>query len=108
MLSPEPRVRVWAVEDKTTGAFAGQCGLRAVDEDYGPEIDLPYQCPRISRNKGYGTETVIAVLGHAWVHSALTASRPLPWPTTSAVAGHREVGDALRRTRHVLRDGGPE
>lgn len=33
---------MWAVEDKTTGAFVGQCGIRAIDEDYGPEIDLAY------------------------------------------------------------------
>ena len=31
---------MWAVEDKTTGAFVGQCGLRPVDEGAGPEIDL--------------------------------------------------------------------
>jgi [ribosomal protein S5]-alanine N-acetyltransferase len=55
---------MWAVEDKTTGAFVGQCGLRAVDEDYGPEIDLAYHYLRTSWNKGYGTEAVIAVLGH--------------------------------------------
>jgi ribosomal-protein-alanine N-acetyltransferase len=52
------------VEDKTTGAFVGQCGLRAVDEDYGPEIDFAYRYLRTSWNKGYATEAVIAVLGH--------------------------------------------
>lgn len=43
---------MWAVEDKTTGAFVGQCGLRAVDEDYGPEIDLAYHYLRTSWNNG--------------------------------------------------------
>jgi RimJ/RimL family protein N-acetyltransferase len=33
---------MWAVEDKTTGTFVGQCGLRPVDEGTGPEIDLAY------------------------------------------------------------------
>ena len=33
---------MWAVEDNTTGAFVGQCGLRPVDEGSGPEIDLAY------------------------------------------------------------------
>ena len=47
---------MWAVEDKSTGAFVGQCGLRAVEEDYGPETDLAYHYLRTSRNKGYGTE----------------------------------------------------
>ena len=55
---------MWAVEDKTTAAFLGQCGIWAIDEDYGPENDLAYCYPRTSWNKGYGTEAVIAVLGH--------------------------------------------
>lgn len=55
---------MWAVENKATGAFLGQCGVRSVDEDYGPEIDLAYHYPPASWNKGYGTESVIAVLGH--------------------------------------------
>ena len=31
---------MWAVEDKPTAAFVGQCGLRPVDEGAGPEIDV--------------------------------------------------------------------
>jgi RimJ/RimL family protein N-acetyltransferase len=27
---------MWAVEDKATGAFVGQCGLRPADEGAGP------------------------------------------------------------------------
>ncbi len=55
---------MWAVEDKTTGTFVGQCGLRPVDEGAGPEIDLAYHFTRASWNKGYGTEAAIAVLAH--------------------------------------------
>jgi len=55
---------MWAVDDKTTGAFVGQCGLRPVDEGAGPEIDLAYHFKRASWNRGYGTEAVIAVLAH--------------------------------------------
>ena len=55
---------MWAVEDKTTGAFAGQCGLRPVDEGAGPEIDLAYHYTRASWNKGYATEAAVAVIGH--------------------------------------------
>jgi RimJ/RimL family protein N-acetyltransferase len=55
---------MWAVEDKTTGMFVGQCGLRPVDEGAGPEIDLAYHYSRASWNKGYGTEAAIAVIGH--------------------------------------------
>jgi RimJ/RimL family protein N-acetyltransferase len=55
---------MWAVDDKTTGTFVGQCGIRPVDEGAGPEIDLAYHYTRSSWNKGYATEAVIAVLAH--------------------------------------------
>jgi RimJ/RimL family protein N-acetyltransferase len=55
---------MWAVDDKTTGTFVGQIGLRPVDQGAGPEIDLAYHYTRASWNKGYGTEAAIAVLGH--------------------------------------------
>jgi [ribosomal protein S5]-alanine N-acetyltransferase len=55
---------MWAVEEKTTGTFAGQCGLRPVDEGARPEIDLAYHYARACWNKGYGTEAAIAVLAH--------------------------------------------
>lgn len=55
---------MWAVDDKATGTFVGQCGIRPVDEGAGPEIDLAYHYTRASWNKGYATEAVIAVLAH--------------------------------------------
>jgi RimJ/RimL family protein N-acetyltransferase len=55
---------MWAVDDKATGTFAGQCGLRPVDEGAGPEIELAYHYTRASWNMGYGTEAAIAVLAH--------------------------------------------
>jgi RimJ/RimL family protein N-acetyltransferase len=55
---------VWAVDNKATGAFVGQCGIRPVEEDAGPEVELAYHYTRFSWNKGFGTEAVIAVLAH--------------------------------------------
>jgi RimJ/RimL family protein N-acetyltransferase len=55
---------MWAVEDKTTGTFVGQCGLRPVDQGAGPEIDLAYHYTRACWGKGYGTEAAVAVLAH--------------------------------------------
>ena len=55
---------MWAVEERQTGMFIGQCGLRPVDEGAGPEIEMAYHYTRSSWNKGYGTEAVIAVLAH--------------------------------------------
>ena len=54
---------MWAVDDKTTGTFVGQCGLRPVEEGAGPEIDLAYHYTLDSWNNGYATEAAIAVLG---------------------------------------------
>jgi RimJ/RimL family protein N-acetyltransferase len=60
------RQHAWSsvVEDKTTGTFVGQCGLRPVDEGAGREIDLAYHYTRASWGKGYATEAAIAVIGH--------------------------------------------
>ena len=55
---------MWAVEDKATGTFVGQCGLRPADEGAGPEIDLAYHFTKACWNKGYATEAVIAVVAH--------------------------------------------
>jgi RimJ/RimL family protein N-acetyltransferase len=58
---------MWAVEEKTTGTFIGQCGLRpaaTMDPSAGSEIDLAYHLATASWNKGYATEAVVAVLGH--------------------------------------------
>jgi RimJ/RimL family protein N-acetyltransferase len=58
---------MWAVEEKSTGTFIGQCGLRpaaTMDPSAGSEIDLSYHLTSITWNKGYGTEAVVAVLAH--------------------------------------------
>jgi RimJ/RimL family protein N-acetyltransferase len=58
---------MWAVEEKATGVFVGQCGLRpavTMDPSAGSEIDLGYHLTRASWNKGYATEAVVAVLGY--------------------------------------------
>jgi RimJ/RimL family protein N-acetyltransferase len=58
---------MWAVENRATGAFIGQCGLRpanSMDRDAGSEIDLAYHFLRASWNQGYASEAAIAVLAH--------------------------------------------
>jgi ribosomal-protein-alanine N-acetyltransferase len=55
---------MWAADDKATGAFVGQCGIRPLEEGAGPEVELGYHYTRASWGKGYGTEAVIAVLAH--------------------------------------------
>jgi RimJ/RimL family protein N-acetyltransferase len=68
---------MWAIEEKSTGSFLGQCGLRPVDSVLPPaealappvegarrEFDLAYHFNQASWNKGYATEAAIAVLTH--------------------------------------------
>ena len=55
---------MWAVDDKATSTFVGQCGIRPVEEGAGPEIDLAYHYTRACWNKGFGTEAAVAVLAH--------------------------------------------
>jgi RimJ/RimL family protein N-acetyltransferase len=56
---------MWAVDDRASGSFIGQCGIRpakALDESAGPEIDLAYFFARHAWGKGFGTEAAVAVL----------------------------------------------
>lgn len=58
---------MWAVEERMTGTFIGQCGLRpakSMDENAGSEIDLGYHFASASWNKGFATESAVAVLAH--------------------------------------------
>jgi RimJ/RimL family protein N-acetyltransferase len=55
---------MWAVEEKATRAFVGQCGIRPVDEGAGPEVDLAYHFKMACWNRGYATEAALAVLAH--------------------------------------------
>ena len=49
---------MWAVDDRPTGTFIGQCGIRpakSMDENAGSEIDLAYHFATASWSKGYAT-----------------------------------------------------
>jgi ribosomal-protein-alanine N-acetyltransferase len=75
---------MWALEDKASGAFLGQCGIRPVDEGLGPEIDLAYHYTQATWNQGYGTEAAVAVLSHGF--------GPLALAVIMAVAAPENVG----------------
>jgi [ribosomal protein S5]-alanine N-acetyltransferase len=55
---------MWAVDDKATRTFVGQCGIRPVDEGAGPEVDLAYHFFPTTWNRGYATEAAVAVLAY--------------------------------------------
>jgi RimJ/RimL family protein N-acetyltransferase len=56
---------LWAVVEKNTSRFVGQCGLQPVERT-GPEIELAYHFAPSTWNRGYGTEAAVAVLGHGF------------------------------------------
>jgi RimJ/RimL family protein N-acetyltransferase len=90
---------MWAVADKATGAFIGQCGIKpakSMDKDAGSEIDLAYHYPRASWNRGYATEAAIAVLAHGLETIGLESIMAVVVPGNHRlVAGHGEGRDAL-------------
>ena len=61
---------IWAVALKQTDEMIGQCGLLPA-EGKGPEIEVAYHFTSASWNKGYATETVVAVLEYAFQSTEL-------------------------------------
>jgi RimJ/RimL family protein N-acetyltransferase len=58
---------MWAVDDKKSRSFVGQCGIRptrSMDASAGSDIDLAYHFVRNAWNKGYATEAAVAVLAY--------------------------------------------
>lgn len=56
---------LWAVVEKETGALIGRCGLSVEDIDNHVELELGYMIGRPWQKKGYGLESVMAVLEYA-------------------------------------------
>ena len=74
---------IWAVDEKSTGMFIGQCGLRpaaTMDPGAGSEIDLAYDLASASWSKGYATEVVIAVLARALTAVGLEGVMAVAFP----------------------------
>ena len=94
---------MWAVEERATGTFIGQCGLRpakSMDENAGSEIDLGYHFARTSWNRGFATEAAVAVLAHGF--------GPLGLDSIMAVAAPKNIGSwrvmekaGMRYERHA-------
>jgi ribosomal-protein-alanine N-acetyltransferase len=54
---------MWVVVDKATGEFAGECGLRWLED--GSDVELSYGLYPRFRGRGLATEAAHAVLGYA-------------------------------------------
>lgn len=71
---------LWAVADKDTGGFIGQCGVVPVDGK-GPEIELAYHFGRPFWGRGYATEAARAVADYAFRELKLERLLGLTFPT---------------------------
>lgn len=55
---------VWAVEDRATGRFLGQCGLNTLP---GGEVEILWAIERDAWGQGFASEAAHAALGYAFV-----------------------------------------
>lgn len=74
---------VWAVEEKSSETFVGQCGLYPT-EWKGPEIELAYHFRGAAQKKGYATEAATAALAHGFMRARLERIIALVMPANIA------------------------
>jgi ribosomal-protein-alanine N-acetyltransferase len=60
---------VWAVLDRATGAFVGQCGLKYLPGS--PEVEILYALDTPYWGRGVATEAAAAALGHGFETTGL-------------------------------------
>jgi RimJ/RimL family protein N-acetyltransferase len=75
----------WAVEDRATGAFAGEIGLAEFEREMDPKLDTPeagWVLAKAFQGRGYGSEALTAVL--AWADARMPATTCLIHPENQA------------------------
>jgi ribosomal-protein-alanine N-acetyltransferase len=85
---------LFAVEEKASGAFLGQCGLYPA-EMKGPDPEIAYHYNKAAWGHGYGTEAAIAVLGYAF--GTLGIERVLAFVMQGNIGSQRVVEKAGMR-----------
>ena len=75
---------MWAVDDKATRTFVGQCGIRPVDEGAGPRSTSPTTSSRPRGTRATPLKLRSLCSGMVWAHSASNASWPSSCLKTSA------------------------
>jgi ribosomal-protein-alanine N-acetyltransferase len=88
----------WAVEERATGRFIGDCGLQPL-EGHGPEVELGYDLHPDAWGRGLGTEaaraTVDAAFGPLGLDHLVAVVRPEHAASRRVLenAGLRETGE---------------
>lgn len=75
---------IWAVIDRDSGRFAGECGLRRSDD--GADVELTYGLLPAFRGRGYATEAARAALAHGF--ETLSLSRIVAMARGDNAASH--------------------
>lgn len=57
---------LWAVEEKQSGAFVGDCGLIFQKLEYGEDVEVGYHLHRDYQKRGYATEAARACIRYAF------------------------------------------
>ena len=99
----------WAMQDKATGAFAGELGFAEVERDMNPKFDVPEAgwvlAPQF-HGRGYGSEALAAVL--AWADARMPATTCMIHPENApslrlaAKFGYREQGRTLYKAQTTV------
>jgi RimJ/RimL family protein N-acetyltransferase len=74
---------LWALEERATGRFAGDCGLQPL-ELRGPEVELSYDLHPDLWGRGIATEAAKAVLGLAFQNLGIEHVMAVVKPTHAA------------------------
>jgi RimJ/RimL family protein N-acetyltransferase len=91
----------WALEDKATGAFAGELGLAEFEREMDPKLDTPeagWVLAKQFHGRGYGSEALGAVLAWADVRTPATTCLIHPENRASLRLAEKYGYQAVRQT----------
>lgn len=90
---------LWAVVEKISGRLIGRCGLSVEKIDGQGEIEIGYMIGRPWQKKGYGFESVCAILHYAWEETAeLRVAARIDAENTASLALAKKAGFIRERT----------
>lgn len=89
---------LWALEDKHTSEFLGECGITIQNVEGAPEDEIGYHVLRTHWNKGYASEAAQACRDHAF--TKLGKDRLISWMIPDNLPSRRvaeKIGMSLEK-----------
>ena len=90
---------LWAVEEKTTGRFVGDCGLTMQELEGRRLLEVGYHMVHAARGRGYATEAARACLNDAFDRLAISE-------VVSIVGHENAASQKVARRIHPRRESG--